>query len=189
MATMSIYPPRTEASWFRSPASSSIDELAEANPGPSRRRWRRSAVKMLGWMCIASFCAFDGWMVTSAAARDAMASWGTMGKAVQPRVDVTGLAGTPREGLVPGAEPTAPAVAPVPAAIVHEETASALGVWAPEAPSAAPVAAPAPSVSAPKLRAPEPVREKAMPKKVDPLVDPYAGTTQRPQDPTEDPYQ
>jgi hypothetical protein len=191
MAAMPIYSSQTEASWLRSPASSSIDELEleEARPVPSGRRWRRKAVRVLGWMCIAGFCAVDAWMVTSTAARDAMASWSTMGKAVPPRGDVTGLAGTAREGLVPNAEPTAEAVVPGPAEIVHNEAASGLHPRAPTDPSAAPVAAPEPSLSAPKLHASEPARDKAVRRKVDPTEDPYAGAAPRRQDPTEDPYQ
>jgi hypothetical protein len=185
MATMPIYPHRSEASWFR---PTELADVARSGAARGGRRGRQSAVKVLGWMCIAGFSAASGWMVSSTAAHDAIASWGTMGRVVQPRLVLTSLEGAPREGLVQAVAPTAQEMAPVPVKPSGAVAAIAPPVPAPQ-PSAALVAATEPSAPAPpRLRAAAPSHREAWQKKVSAMDDPYAGSTPRPQPVADNPY-
>jgi hypothetical protein len=172
MGTMPIYRHRLEASWSRcypSPRADDVADLDEAHAAPPARRGRQIAVKVLGWACIAGFSALSGWMATSTAAHDAIASWATMGN-VQPRLAVTSLESTQREELVPAVPPV---VAPVPA----EPPASRVAATEPSIPAPEPSVAPAAAPPAPKLRAAVPAHRDAWRKKVEATDDPYADAT------------
>jgi hypothetical protein len=177
MATLSLHPSHSDASWFRSPSSARGDALAGDPAGTARSRAlqrRSTAVKVGGWLAIAGMAAVTGWMVTSTAAADAIASWGTMGNVPHPRLTMTSLEGMACEWVASEAAPVVEEVA----APVQEVAGT------PAEPVAAPVAvaAPAPAVRAPAVR-------EASRQRVGSTEDPYGGGAPRRQAALDDPYQ
>jgi hypothetical protein len=170
MAFTSFDPHPTRASpdvdWAR-PRAGLPRESPEPRSAPNDPRRRRRTVKALAITCIAALGAVTTWMMTSTRARDAIASWSTMGEvtnsaaAVAPSIDDhdrplrNPLPATMM--LSPEAEPPAqsmaltPALAPAPAPI------AALPAAAPSTVVAAPasIARAHRALAGPAPRAPE----------------------------------
>lgn len=178
MASMHIDPRWPETSWFR-PATAAPDagEFADldASPPPdARRARRRRAVKVLGCACIAGLCALAAsCLATSTAARDAIASWGTMGSVSQARLTTPSLedADLPQREFPMEATLIAWPMGPAPAELSRDADAVA-------EPSV-----PAPAVQPRAVPRPAPARESR-----GYLDDPYAGAPPRVRDALSDPY-
>jgi hypothetical protein len=157
--------PWLENSWFRRAPAPEIDDFADLDAAPIHdARWirRQRAVKALGYTCIAGLCAISAWVATSPAATFAIASWGTMGQLVHPRLTPTSLEGddpAPHEFALETSMMAWPE-GPAPAE--------------PSRPAAADTEAPAPEAALAQPPVAHPGRTR---RGADLLDDPYAGVT------------
>ena len=185
MATTHTHQPWLETSWFRGAPPGEFADLDAAPVVDDRRARRRHTVKVLGGLCIAGLFALAATgMATSTAARDAIASWGTMGSVAQAHLTTSPIEDVEiaqREYTLETA-PIAWALGPAPAELSRGPVAE---ITDPEpAVAASPVAVPAaqPRTAVPAVR-PAPARaSKGY------LEDPYAGAVTARQPATDDPY-
>lgn len=185
MATTHTRQPWLETSWFGGAPPGEFDDLDAAPVMDDRRARRRRTVKVLGGLCIAGLFALAATgMATSTAARDAIASWGTMGKVAQARLTTSPMedAELAERANTLETAPIAWAMGPAPAELSQGPVTE---ITDPEPALATPPVAAAvvqPRAAAPAVH-PAPARVSR-----GYLDDPYAGVATTRQPATDDPY-